>query len=123
MAVAIRLKRIGRKKKPFYRMVVADERNPRQGKFIDDLGYYDPLQDPIQIQIDEEKALMWLKEGAKPTNTVRTLLSKTGVMRKLHAETHPTDQEEEDTETAEQPQEEDEKKEDEAQTEELADSE
>lgn len=84
MAVAIRLKRTGRKSKPFYRVIVADERSPRQGKFADDLGYYDPMQEPAQIQIDEEKALMWLKDGAKPTETARSLLSKAGILQKFH---------------------------------------
>ena len=84
MAVAIRLKRTGRKSKPFYRVIVADERSPRQGKSVDNLGYYDPMQEPAQIQIDEEKALMWLKDGAKPTETARSLLSKAGILQKLH---------------------------------------
>ena len=84
MAVAIRLRRTGRKSKPFYRVIVADERSPRQGKSVDNLGYYDPMQEPAQIQIDEEKALMWLKDGAKPTETARSLLSKVGILQKLH---------------------------------------
>ncbi len=84
MAVAIRLKRFGRKKRPFYRVVVADTKNPRQGESVDDLGYYDPLTEPAQIQINEEKALKWLKEGAKPTDTIRSLLSKTGILQKFH---------------------------------------
>lgn len=108
MAIAIRLRRMGRKRKPFYRMIIADERNPRQGKFIDDLGYYDPMQDPAQVQINEEKALMWLKNGAKPTDTVRNLLSKAGILENFHTEVNSADQEGDDTETAEQPQEEDE---------------
>jgi small subunit ribosomal protein S16 len=84
LAVSIRLKRMGRKKKPFYRIVVADERNPRQGRSADDLGYYDPI--PDQIQIDEEKAMKWLNDGAKPTETVKSILSKTGVLSKFHAQ-------------------------------------
>ena len=115
MAVSIRLRRMGRKKKAFYRIVVADERNPRQGLFIDDLGYYDPMLEPAQVEINEEKALTWLKQGAKPTDTVRTLLSKAGILRKIHAETHSLDLEEDSTETVESPQEEDEKKEKEEQ--------
>ncbi len=122
MAVSIRLRRMGRKKKAFYRIVVADERNPRQGMFIDDLGYYDPIPDPAHVEINEEKALTWLKQGAKPTDTVRTLLSKAGILRKIHAETHSLDLEEDSTETAESPQEEDKKKEEE-QPEEQSDSE
>ena len=90
MAVAIRLKRMGRKKKPFYRLVVADERNPRQGLDIDDLGYYDPMQDPVNLQIDAEKALAWLKDGAKPTDTARSLLSKVGIMKKFHEQRYPS---------------------------------
>lgn len=84
MAVTIRLKRTGRRGKPFYRVVVADERNPRQSIFADNLGYYDPMQDPAQIQINEEKALMWLKKGAKTTETARGLLSKAGILQKFH---------------------------------------
>jgi len=84
LAVAIRLKRMGRRRNPFYRVVVADESNPRQGKAVDDLGYYDPMKDPAQVEINEERALMWLRNGAKPTDTVRCLLSKAGVLRKLH---------------------------------------
>ena len=82
LAVAIRLKRLGRKKKPFYRVIVADNRSPRQGKAVDDLGYYDPLKEPAEVQIDEDKALMWLKEGAQPTETVRAILSYKGVLMK-----------------------------------------
>jgi small subunit ribosomal protein S16 len=106
LAIAIRLKRLGRKKRPFYRVIVADERNPRQGKAVDDLGYYDPLTDPIEIQINEEKALIWLKEGAKPTETARRLLSKAGILKKLHEQVHigsPTAKKEDETpQTAEQ---------------------
>ena len=92
---------MGRKKKPFYRVIVADEKDPRQGKSADDLGYYDPMQDPIQIQIDEEKALTWLKNGARPTETVKSLLSKAGVLQKFHDYKHPHEKEEE-TQIAEQ---------------------
>jgi len=84
LAVAIRLKRFGRKKRPFYRVVVADTKDPRQGKAVDDLGYYDPLTKPAQIQINEERAIMWLKDGAKPSETVKSLLSKTGILQKFH---------------------------------------
>ena len=91
---------MGRKKKPFYRVVVADERNPRQGKFVDNLGYYDPMKEPAQIQIDEEKALTWLKEGAKPTETARSLLSKIGILQKFHEQRQAYKKDE--TQTAEQ---------------------
>lgn len=76
MAVKIRLKRIGAKKSPFYRVIVADERSPRNGKFIEELGYYNPMTDPADIKIDAEKATKWLANGAQPTDTVRGLLKK-----------------------------------------------
>ena len=81
MAVKIRLKRIGAKKTPFYRVVVADERSPRDGKFIEEIGYYNPLTDPADIKINAEKATKWLKDGAQPTETVRTLLKKTEIIK------------------------------------------
>ena len=81
MAVKIRLKRIGAKKTPFYRVVVADERSPRDGKFIEEIGYYNPLTDPIDIKIDAEKATKWLNNGAQPTETVRTLLKKSEIIK------------------------------------------
>ena len=81
MAVKIRLKRIGAKKSPFYRVVVADERSPRDGKFIEEIGYYNPLTDPVDIKIDAEKATKWIKNGAQPTDTVRALLKKTEVIK------------------------------------------
>ncbi|MBR7116191.1 MAG: 30S ribosomal protein S16 [Clostridia bacterium] len=81
MAVKIRLKRIGSKKNPFYRVVVADERSPRDGKFIEEIGYYNPLTDPADIKIDAEKATKWLDNGAQPTETVRTLLKKTEILK------------------------------------------
>ena len=81
MAVKIRLKRIGAKKAPFYRVVVADERSPRDGKFIEEIGYYNPLTDPVDIKINKEKAEKWLKNGAQPTETVRTLLKKTEIIK------------------------------------------
>ena len=74
MAVKIRLKRIGAKKSPFYRVVVADARYPRDGKFIEEIGTYNPLVDPAEIKIDVEKADKWIKNGAQPTDTVKTLL-------------------------------------------------
>lgn len=84
MAVKIRLKRMGAKKEPFYRIVVADSRSPRDGKFIENLGYYNPLVNPAEIKVDEDKALKWLSTGAIPTDTVKNLLSKTGIMKKFH---------------------------------------
>ena len=81
MAVKIRLKRIGAKKTPFYRVVVADERSPRDGKFIEEIGYYNPLINPAEIKINAEKATKWLECGAQPTETVRTLLKKSEIIK------------------------------------------
>ena len=81
MAVKIRLKRLGMKKKPFYRVVVADERTPRDGLFIEEIGTYDPMTNPAQIKIDVEKAAAWMKKGAQPTDTVRILLKKAGAAK------------------------------------------
>ena len=81
MAVKIRLKRIGAKKTPFYRVVVADERSPRDGKFIEEIGYYNPLTDPAEIKIDADKATKWIKNGAQPTDTVRSLLKKSEILK------------------------------------------
>ena len=81
--VKIRLRRTGAKKKPSYRVVVADSRAPRDGAFINIIGHYDPLTDPETIVIDEEKALAWLKQGAQPTATAARLLSKVGIMEKF----------------------------------------
>lgn len=86
MPVAIRLKRFGRKKRPFYRVVVADTRDPRQGMSIDNIGYYNPLTEPTEVQINEEKAIKWLNEGAQPTKTVKDLLSKVGILQKFHSQ-------------------------------------
>jgi small subunit ribosomal protein S16 len=74
---------MGAKKAPFYRLVVADSRAPRDGRFIEEIGYYDPTKNPSIIKVDEERALYWLKEGAQPSETARTLLNKTGVISKL----------------------------------------
>jgi len=79
MAVKIRLRRMGAKKAPFYRVVVADSRYPRNGRFIEEIGYYDPMKEPAVISIDGEKAKDWIAKGAQPTDTVRALLKKTGV--------------------------------------------
>ncbi len=79
--VKIRLKRIGAHKKPFYRVVVADSRTPRDGRFIEEIGTYDPLKDPAEIKIDAERAQSWLDNGAQPTETVRSLLKKSGIIK------------------------------------------
>ena len=78
--VKIRLKRIGAKKAPFYRVVVADSRYPRNGRFIEEIGSYNPLTDPAQINIDAEKAKDWIGKGAQPTETVKALLKKSGIV-------------------------------------------
>ncbi len=83
MATKIRLARGGAKKKPFYQVVVADERNPRDGRFIENLGQYDPRQTPVMVQIDEERVMDWLKKGAQPTETVRRLLRDKGLWSKF----------------------------------------
>ena len=80
MAVKIRLKRAGAKKKPFYRVVVADSRFPRDGRFIEEIGTYNPMVEPSEVKIDEEAARKWLSNGAQPTDTVKTILKKTGVL-------------------------------------------
>ncbi len=85
MAVRIRLKRMGAKKRPFYRLVVADTRAARNGRFIDTLGFYDPLEEPAQIVVDEDKAIDWLQKGAQPSDTAKQLLAKVGVMDKFAA--------------------------------------
>ena len=81
MAVKIRLRRMGAKKAPFYRVIVADSRDPRDGKFVEEIGYYNPLTDPAEIKIDAEKADKWLKSGAQPTDTVKALLKKSGIVK------------------------------------------
>ncbi|NCU16253.1 30S ribosomal protein S16 [Pallidibacillus pasinlerensis] len=86
MAVKIRLKRMGAKKSPFYRIVVADSRSPRDGRQIETIGTYNPLTQPATIKIDEELALKWLKNGAKPSDTVRNLFSSQGILEKFHNE-------------------------------------
>ena len=83
MAVKIRLNRRGAKKNPFYRIVVADSRAPRDGRFIEILGNYDPSKQPAVVSIDEDKAIDWMKMGAQPTDTVRIILSKNGTMAKV----------------------------------------
>ena len=80
MAVKIRLRRMGAKKAPFYRVVVADSRYPRDGRFIDEVGYYNPLTDPATVNIDADKAKKWIENGAQPTDTVKALLKKNGIL-------------------------------------------
>ncbi|HJB26727.1 MAG TPA: 30S ribosomal protein S16 [Firmicutes bacterium] len=80
MAVKIRLRRMGAKKAPFYRIVVADSRYPRDGRFIEEVGYYDPTKDPVVVKIDEEKAKKWIANGAQPTDTVKAMLKANGVI-------------------------------------------
>ncbi len=82
MAVKLRLKRGGSKQRPFYRIVAADARSPRDGRFIDTIGTYNPIPAEYEVNIDEEKAMYWLTNGAQPTDTVRNLLSKKGIMAK-----------------------------------------
>ena len=84
MAVKIRLKRMGSKKKPFYRIVVADSRSPRDGRFIETVGTYNPVANPAVVDINEEAVLKWMGNGAKPSDTVRNLLSNEGIMEKFH---------------------------------------
>ena len=81
MAVKIRLRRMGAKKAPFYRVIVADSRDPRDGKFVEEIGYYNPLTEPADIKIDADKAEAWLKKGAQPTDTVKALLKKSGIVK------------------------------------------
>ena len=84
MAVKLRLKRMGAKKRPFYRIVAADSRSPRDGRFIEVVGTYNPITEPAEVKVNEALALKWLQNGAIPTDTVRDLLRKQGVMEKFH---------------------------------------
>lgn len=84
MSVKIRLKRMGSKKNPFYRIVVADSRSPRDGRFIAQVGTYNPLTEPAQVKLEEEDILGWLNNGAQPSDTVKNILSKVGIMKKYH---------------------------------------
>ena len=79
MAVKIRLRRMGQKKAPFYRVVVADSRSPRDGRFIEEIGYYNPITEPAEIKIDEEKATKWINNGAQPTDVVKRLFNTVGL--------------------------------------------
>lgn len=80
MAVKMRLRRLGAKKAPFYRVIVADSRCPRDGRFIEEIGYYNPMTNPAEIKIDAEKAKKWIANGAQPTETVKSLLKKNGIV-------------------------------------------
>lgn len=84
MAVRIRLKRMGAHKAPFYRVVVSDSRSPRDGRFIEEIGTYNPLKEENNVTLDEEKALKWLQEGAQASDTVRSLFKKAGILQKFH---------------------------------------
>ena len=84
MSVKIRMRRMGSKRKPFYRIVVADSRMPRDGRFIEEVGYYNPLTNPDEFKHEEDKIFEWLEKGAQPSDTVRSLLSKAGLMTRYH---------------------------------------
>lgn len=84
MAVKIRLKRMGAKQRPFYRVVVADSRSPRDGRFIEEIGTYNPITDPAEIKIDKDAAMKWVSNGAQPTDTVRSLFKKAGILESIH---------------------------------------
>ena len=81
MAVKIRLRRMGQKKAPFYRIVVADSRYPRDGRFIEEVGFYDPMTNPATVKLENEKIEKWLNNGAQPTETVRSILNKNGLIK------------------------------------------
>lgn len=83
MAATMRLMRFGRKKTPFYRIVIADSRSPRDGRFIDQVGIYDPRKEPVELKFEEEKAIEWLRKGVRPSLTVRQLLTKCGIAKRL----------------------------------------
>lgn len=85
MALKIRLRRMGAKKQPFYRLVVAEESSPRDGRFVEEIGYYNPTRQPPVVQIDQEKAVLWLRRGAQPTDTARALLKRAGVLQALRS--------------------------------------
>lgn len=86
MSVKIRMRRMGAKRNAFYRIVVADSRMPRNGRFIEQVGYYNPVSQPKQLKLDKDKIYAWLQKGAQPSETVRSLLSGAGLMKKLHDE-------------------------------------
>ncbi len=89
MAVRIRLKRMGAHKSPFYRVVVADSRSPRDGRFIEEIGYYNPVAQPAIVNIDQEKAIEWIGKGAQLSDTVRSLFRQAGVLNKIHVAKFP----------------------------------
>ncbi len=93
MSVKIKLRRMGAKKKPFYRIVVADSRTSRGGRFIDQIGYFDPMTEPPTMKLDEEKARMWVGRGAQPTDTARAILNKAGVLGEPKAAEAPKQEE------------------------------
>jgi small subunit ribosomal protein S16 len=95
--VKIRLRRVGAKKKPAYRVVVADSQSPRDGAFVEIIGHYDPLTEPPTIVIDEEKALTWLKRGARPSQTVASLLTKLSIMEKFKGSSGPVTEQKDDS--------------------------
>ncbi|MDT6980777.1 30S ribosomal protein S16 [Levilactobacillus zymae] len=84
MSVKIRLKRVGSKKRPFYRIVVADSRSPRDGRFIENVGTYNPVVNPAEVKLNEESIMNWLNNGAQPSDTVKNLLSNAGIMKQYH---------------------------------------
>ncbi|WP_010623650.1 30S ribosomal protein S16 [Companilactobacillus versmoldensis] len=84
MSVKIRMKRMGSKLRPFYRIVVADSRSPRDGRFIEQVGYYNPISQPEELKLEDDKIMDWLQKGAQPSDTVRNLLKKDGLMQKYH---------------------------------------
>ncbi|WP_066193953.1 30S ribosomal protein S16 [Gracilibacillus timonensis] len=84
MAVKIRLRRMGSKRNPFYRIVVADSRSPRDGRIIEQIGTYNPVANPTEVKLDEDKAINWMANGAKPSDTVRNIFSTEGIMKKFH---------------------------------------
>ncbi len=86
MAVKLRLRRMGAKKRPVYRIVAADSRSPRDGRFIEIVGTYNPISEPAEIKLNEELVMKWLRNGAQPTETVRNLLKKEGIIEKFHNE-------------------------------------
>lgn len=97
MAVKIRLKRMGANKKPFYRIIVADGRAPRDGRFIEEIGYYNPLKEPAEIKIDAEKAQKWLGNGAQPTDTVKKLFNNAGIVKPVAAKVQAAEAEAEES--------------------------
>lgn len=84
MSVKIRLKRVGSKKRPFYRIVIADSRSPRDGRFIENVGTYNPVAKPAEVKLNEESIMNWLNNGAQPSDTVKNLLSNAGIMKQYH---------------------------------------